>query len=184
LRVRSVFYWREGFMRYAVEMASDGMISIPTFMKVGSGIEVILINLNTLWVSSVGFTDERDLGYMPMRWPQAHYIHTKFHDHPFRNSSNIKVITSTIWEAVMLVLFRGGIYEVCLKMASYCMIWRLSFMRIGTGVQATLRFCLSSFRGCNVGTSDGKNWWSTPLRWSLVPWYTYKVSWRLVQTFK
>jgi hypothetical protein len=29
-------------MKYIVEMASDGMIYIPSFMKIGSGIQVIL----------------------------------------------------------------------------------------------------------------------------------------------
>jgi hypothetical protein len=33
----------------------------------------------------------------------------------------------------------------------------LSFMEIGTGVQATLRFCLRNLRGCNVGIIDGWN---------------------------
>jgi hypothetical protein len=36
------------------------------------------------------------------------YIHIKFHDNRFRNSSNIKGI-STIWEAVVLVLLMTGI---------------------------------------------------------------------------
>jgi hypothetical protein len=35
--------------------------------------------------------------------------HTKFHDDQFENSSNIKGITSTIWEAVVLVLQVRGI---------------------------------------------------------------------------
>jgi hypothetical protein len=30
-----------------------------------------------------------------------------------------------------------------------------SFMKIGMGVQAILRFCLSNLRGCNVGITDG-----------------------------
>jgi hypothetical protein len=29
-------------MKYTVEMASDGMLYIPSFMKIGSGIQVIL----------------------------------------------------------------------------------------------------------------------------------------------
>jgi hypothetical protein len=29
-------------MKYTVEMASDGMICVPSFMKIGSGIQVIL----------------------------------------------------------------------------------------------------------------------------------------------
>jgi hypothetical protein len=32
-------------MWYTVEMASDGMIYIPSFMKIGSGIQVILMLL-------------------------------------------------------------------------------------------------------------------------------------------
>jgi hypothetical protein len=36
-------------------------------------------------------------------------------------------------------------------MASCGVIYRPSFMKIGTGVQAILRFCLRSVRGCNVG---------------------------------
>jgi hypothetical protein len=30
-----------------------------------------------------------------------------------------------------------------------------SFMKIGTGVQEILRFCLRNLRGCNAGISDG-----------------------------
>jgi hypothetical protein len=33
----------------------------------------------------------------------------------------------------------------------------LLFMKIGTGVQAVLRFCLRNLRGCNVGITDGKD---------------------------
>jgi uncharacterized protein YraI len=43
-----------------------------------------------------------------------------------------------------------------------------NFVKIGTGVQAILRFCLSNMRGCNVGTTDGRDLWSAPLRWPLV----------------
>jgi hypothetical protein len=39
----------------------------------------------------------------------ARDIHTKFHDDRFRNSSNIKVISSTVREAVLLVLLTRGI---------------------------------------------------------------------------
>jgi hypothetical protein len=30
-----------------------------------------------------------------------------------------------------------------------------SFMKIGIGVQAILRFCLENLRGCNVGITEG-----------------------------
>jgi uncharacterized protein YraI len=32
-----------------------------------------------------------------------------------------------------------------------------SFMKIGTGSQTILRFCLRNMRGCNAGINDGKN---------------------------
>jgi hypothetical protein len=38
--------------------------------------------------------------------------------------------------------------------------------------------------GCSVGIADGSNFRSTSLRWLHVAWYTYQVSWRLVQEFK
>jgi hypothetical protein len=41
---------------------------------------------------------------MGLRW-----VHEKW----FRHSSNIKVITATISEAVILVLLIGAIYEAC-----------------------------------------------------------------------
>jgi hypothetical protein len=31
------------------------------------------------------------------------------------------------------------------------------FLKIGTGVQAILRFCLRNLRGCNVGISEVKD---------------------------
>jgi hypothetical protein len=43
------------------------------------------------------------------------------------------------------------------KMTSYGMIYIQSFIKIGTGVQAILRFCLINFRGCNAGITDGRD---------------------------
>jgi hypothetical protein len=34
--------WWEGFMKYAVEMGSDAMIYIPSFIKTGSGIQKLM----------------------------------------------------------------------------------------------------------------------------------------------
>jgi hypothetical protein len=42
-------------------------------------------------------------------------------------------------------------------------------MKIGTGVQAILRFVLRNLRVCNVGITDGKDFGITPLRWDQVP---------------
>jgi hypothetical protein len=32
--------------------------------------------------------------------------------------------------------------------------------------------------------TDGRDLWSTPMRWVQLPWYTHQVSWRLVQAFE
>jgi hypothetical protein len=42
------------------------------------------------------------------------------------------------------------------EMASCGMINLISFMEIGTGIQAILRFCLRNLRGCDVGITNGK----------------------------
>jgi hypothetical protein len=39
-------------------------------------------------------------------------MHTKFHDDRFGHSSNVKGITSTIWEAAVLVLLMERMYEI------------------------------------------------------------------------
>jgi hypothetical protein len=49
------------------------------------------------------------------------------------------------------------------------MIYVPSFMKIGTGVQAILRFGLRNFRGCNVGFTDGREFLIRPLRWAQMP---------------
>jgi uncharacterized protein YraI len=41
-----------------------------------------------------------------------------------------------------------------------------SFMKIATGFQAVLRFCLRDFKGCNVGITEGRNLRSAPLGWA------------------
>jgi hypothetical protein len=37
------------------------------------------------------------------------------------------------------------------------MIFLPSFIKIGAGVQAILRFCLSNLRGCSVGITDERD---------------------------
>jgi hypothetical protein len=110
-----------------------------------------------------------------LRW---HNKHTKFRDHLFRHLSNIKHVTAPIWEAAVLVLLKVVIYELRFEMT--CVP---SFMKSGTGVHAILRFCLNSLRSCNVGNTDGRDLWSSLVRWAQVAWYTYRVSWRSVQSF-
>jgi hypothetical protein len=43
------------------------------------------------------------------------------------------------------------------EMASCGIIFLPSFMKIGTGVESILRFCLNSLNGCNVGITDGRD---------------------------
>jgi hypothetical protein len=99
--------------------------------------------------------------------------HTKFHEDWLGHSSNIKSITSTVWEAIVLVLLLRGTYDARHWEDTSVMI--SSFMKIGTGVQEILRFCLRYMRGCNSGITDGRDLWITPLRRVQVPWYAYTV---------
>jgi hypothetical protein len=50
---------------------------------------------------------------MPLIWAQVVDMTNKIHDDPFRHSGNIKPITSTIFEAAVIVLLMGWIHEVC-----------------------------------------------------------------------
>jgi hypothetical protein len=59
-----------------------------------------------------------------------------------------------------------------------------NFMKISTGVRVILSLCLRNLRGCNVGITDGRDLWFTPLRWLHMAWCTFQVSWRLALTFK
>jgi hypothetical protein len=43
------------------------------------------------------------------------------------------------------------------EMASCGMIYLLSFIKDGTGVQAILRYYLINLRGCNVDITDGRD---------------------------
>jgi hypothetical protein len=49
------------------------------------------------------------------------------------------------------------------------MVYVPSLMKIDTGNQAILRFCLRNFRGCNVHITDGRDFVIMPLRWAQVP---------------
>jgi hypothetical protein len=72
-----------------------------------------------------------------LKW---HDICTKFHEDWFRNSGNIKVITSAICETAVLVLLMGRIYDISryddLKWHD---IVYPSFMPIGSGIHVILR---------------------------------------------
>jgi hypothetical protein len=71
----------------------------------------------------------------------------------------------------MLVLVIKVIYEVRRWDCFMChdILYVPSFMKIGTGVQAILWFCLRNLRGYNVGITDGRDCLITPLRWAKMP---------------
>jgi hypothetical protein len=47
-------------------------------------------------------------------------------------------------------------------------IFLSSFMKVGTGVQAILRFRLSNLDGCNIGITNGRYLRSVSLEWAQV----------------
>jgi hypothetical protein len=60
--------------------------------------------------------------------------------------------------AVMLVLLMESNYEVnCLDGFRWHDIHILSFMKIDTGIEGILRFCLSNLKFCNVGVTGGSD---------------------------
>jgi hypothetical protein len=66
------YYLWEGFIIYAVEMASCRMICLPSFVKIATGVQAILkFYLRNLEGYNVGITYRRDLRSAPMRWAQV-----------------------------------------------------------------------------------------------------------------
>jgi hypothetical protein len=57
----------------------------------------------------------------------------------------------------MSALLRKKFMMYAIEMASCGMIYLPSSMKIATGVQEILRFCLRNLTGCNVGITDGRN---------------------------
>jgi hypothetical protein len=77
-RLQCWYYWWEGFMMCTAEMASGGMINIPSFMKVGAGVQVLFsseIWEATLLVLLMGRI------YVVHHWDGLSCldVHTKFH---------------------------------------------------------------------------------------------------------
>jgi uncharacterized protein YraI len=57
-------------MLYSFEMASCGIIYLPSFMKIAAGLQAILrFCLRNLKGCNVGITDGRYLRSAPSRWP-------------------------------------------------------------------------------------------------------------------
>jgi hypothetical protein len=74
-----------------LEMASSGMMYIPSFKTIGSDIQVLLrFCLNCVRGCNVGITDGKDLLIIPLRWAHLHVIHTKFHKDLFRHLTFVR----------------------------------------------------------------------------------------------
>jgi hypothetical protein len=59
-------------MKCTVEMSSGGMTYIPSFMKIGTGVQAILrIFLRNFTGCNIGITDGRDFLITPLRLAQA-----------------------------------------------------------------------------------------------------------------
>jgi hypothetical protein len=98
-RLQCRFYWRDEFMIYAVEIlhaawyiytvevASCGMIYVPSFMEIGTVVQAILrFCLRNCRGCNVGITDGRYFIIMPLRWAQEPWYTIKFHKDLFRHS--------------------------------------------------------------------------------------------------
>jgi hypothetical protein len=57
-------------MMHGVLMGSGGMICIPSFMKIGTGVQAILFRLRNLRCCNVGITDGRNILIRQLRWAQ------------------------------------------------------------------------------------------------------------------
>jgi hypothetical protein len=65
----TIIWQINGFLMYATEMASGGMIHIPSLMMISSDIHVILrFCLSNLNDCNICITDERDLWSASLRW--------------------------------------------------------------------------------------------------------------------
>jgi hypothetical protein len=165
------YYWHEGFIKYNVEMVPGTKFHKNWFGHSGN----IQITTSAIWEATVlvlltgGLYDVRR--WNGLRW---HDMHTKFHDNQFRQLSNIAVVTATVLEDIMLLLLIEGIYELCLWDGFMFHDIVPSFMKIGTVVQAILRFSFRNLKGCNVCITGGRDLRNAPLRRSQVHIKFYK----------
>jgi hypothetical protein len=65
-------------------------------------------------------------------------VHTKLHDDWFLIQAILKFCLSNSRRSNAGISTGGGIYEVCLEIASYGMIYLPSFMEIGSGIRVLL----------------------------------------------
>jgi hypothetical protein len=113
-----------------------------------------------------------------------HTVHTKFHKDWYRHSRNTDAFSLKCERLWCWYYLWEGYKMYTIQMPSCGMIFLPSFMKIGTGIQAILMFCLSNLCGPNDGVTYGRGSGRMPLRWLNVAWHSYQVSWRLVEAFK
>jgi hypothetical protein len=98
-RLHCWYFWWEWFIKYTIEMASGGMLYIPSLMTIVSGIPVILRVLRQQFESLQCWHYWRK-GFMMYAIEMASvawYIRTKFHEDWHRRSNNIKVCLRNYW---------------------------------------------------------------------------------------
>jgi hypothetical protein len=141
----------EYFMRNTVQTASDGITCVPNFMKIDSGIQVIL----TVWWAILLVLLMRGICYV-RHWDWLRYMIYTYIRNFMKIGGGVQVILIAweIWKAVMLVLLMEEIYYLSRWDSSFSMIFLRSFLKIDAGVQLILRFCLSNLNGCNIGITD------------------------------
>jgi hypothetical protein len=134
---------------------------------------------------SVCNTDKSELWGTPwdcLRWNDKH---TKFHIDQSRHSSNIKSITWTVWEAIVLVLLMRGIHDVRhwdglmhhdIHVTKLHENW---YRRSSNFKVASLKFEMLKCWYCLW-----ENLWCMTLRCFHVERHSYQVSQRFVQAFK
>jgi hypothetical protein len=81
-------------------------------------------------------------------------IHAKIHDCRLKNANSIKASNSTVWEAGALVLLRETTFDIFRWEGFTWYNMHTNIMKIGIGVQAILRSCISILRSCKVGIAD------------------------------
>jgi hypothetical protein len=102
------------------------MIKIPSFIKIGTGVQAILRFSSAVWkaIMLVLLMDKLFKSAIEVGWKWRD-IHAKFRDDRFRHLSNITVVTARIWH-----YWSKGLVDMALKWHSVawysCQVsWRL-----------------------------------------------------------
>jgi hypothetical protein len=121
-------------------------VTVPSFMMVSSGIQVILKLLPQQFAMLQCWCCwwKEFMKYAIEMASCGMVCISSFLDNQVRHTSYTEVITSTVSEAIVLVLCRGGIYEVCCS-DGLSMIEIPSFMTVISGIQVILRLLPEQF---------------------------------------